>query len=340
MNRIRVFLIIGILLILCGLVHIPVAMRSAENGEVSFLDKIVSSSVVQMFDCASVAHAYAFIYSYEGNYLRWDSSDIPVDYKISNWWLPDATEPVGAIYAGFNTWQNVSTATCSFNYQGTTTDVLPAEVDGVNMVAWDADAFVGGKEYDSIGVTCVWYELDPYHIVEADIALNVGLQWTTTGGANKYDIQGVVTHEVGHLLGLAHSEVLTATMIAGPTFYETHTVGDEASLRTLDPDDIAGISVLYPPGYAGTGGGGSGGGCFIATAAYGSRLSSEVRVLSDFRDRYLMGSTLGRKFVAAYYRLSPPLAGFIERHPVLRKCVRMQIAPFVKFADFILTREN
>ena len=339
MKKIRVFLIIGILLVLCGLVHIPVAMRSAENGETSFWDKIVSSSILQMFDCASVAHAYAFLYYNDGNYIRWCESDIPVDYKIGNWWLPDAAEPVGAIYAGYKTWQDVAGATCSFNYQGTTTDVLPAEVDGVNMVAWDAEAFVGGYETNSIGCTCIWYDADTLYIEEVDIALNVGLQWTTTGGANKFDIQGVTTHEVGHLLGLAHSEVLTATMIAGPTFYETHTVGDEASLRTLDADDIAGISVLYPPGYAGAGGG-SGGGCFIATAAYGSRLSSEVRVLSDFRDRYLVDNFMGRKFVEVYYRLSPPLAGFIERHPVLRKCVRMQIAPFVKFAGFILTRGN
>ena len=54
--------------------------------------------------------------------------------------------------------------------------------------------------------------------------------------------------------------------------------------------------------------GGSKGRCFVATAAYRSPLHPAVRLLRDFRDRRLLTNGIGRAFVAAYYRWSPPAA--------------------------------
>ena len=282
------------------------------------------------------AHAYAFIYSEGGNYLRWSPDDIPVDYEISNWWLPPgAVEPVGAIYAGFKTWEDVAGASISFNYQGTTSDPSLGELDDENIIGWNAEAFVGGWETYALGVCLImWYDAETLEISESDIALNIYYPWTTTGEVGKYDIQGVVTHEVGHLLGLGHSSVTTATMIDGPTFYSTHNTGDEILLRTLDPDDIAGLTILYPPDYSSSG---EGSGCFIATAAYGSGLAGEVRVLSDFRDRYLLTNSLGRSLVEAYYRLSPPLAAFVSEKPLIKSLVRIQLKPWVKIANAVVS---
>ncbi len=82
-------------------------------------------------------------------------------------------------------------------------------------------------------------------------------------------------------------------------------------------------------------GGGSDGGCFIATALYGSKMASEVKVLSDFRDSYLLRNEFGRKFVQLYYQASPSVARFIDKHPVLRKFLRIQITPFVKVASVV-----
>ena len=64
------------------------------------------------------------------------------------------------------------------------------------------------------------------------------------------------------------------------------------------------------------------GGCFIATAAYGSPLSSEVAALSRFRDETLLKSTLGSHFVDMYYILSPPLASLISRSVFLKWIVK------------------
>ena len=73
----------------------------------------------------------------------------------------------------------------------------------------------------------------------------------------------------------------------------------------------------------------TGEGCFIATAAYGSYLDSHVQTLRDFRDTYMLTNPVGRSLVSAYYKLSPPLAGFIDDHPTLKPIVRVGLMPAV-----------
>jgi len=63
--------------------------------------------------------------------------------------------------------------------------------------------------------------------------------------------------------------------------------------------------------------------CFIATAAYGTETAAELNILRDFRDQVLLKSTLGSRFVDAYYRVSPPIADFIAKNDFLRAVVRV-----------------
>jgi hypothetical protein len=85
------------------------------------------------------------------------------------------------------------------------------------------------------------------------------------------------------------------------------------------------------PGGTTSGGddGGGGGGCFIATAAYGSPMEEHVRILRDFRDRFLLTNPAGKVFVDIYYSYSPYIADFITEHETLRSAVRLGLLPFV-----------
>jgi len=76
--------------------------------------------------------------------------------------------------------------------------------------------------------------------------------------------------------------------------------------------------------------GGPIGGCFVATAAYGSPLESELNYLRLFRDRFLKSFQMGRNFVAYYYRHSPPIADYISTKPMLRWVVRMGLYPVAR----------
>jgi hypothetical protein len=64
------------------------------------------------------------------------------------------------------------------------------------------------------------------------------------------------------------------------------------------------------------------GGCFIATAAYGTPTAEQIDVLREFRDVVLMESTAASQFVTLYYQLSPPVADVISRSSFLRTLVR------------------
>ncbi|MDH3721999.1 MAG: hypothetical protein OER74_10925, partial [Desulfobacteraceae bacterium] len=74
---------------------------------------------------------------------------------------------------------------------------------------------------------------------------------------------------------------------------------------------------------------GGGGGCFIATAAYGSYTAPCVQILREMRDRFLINSSIGKSLVNLYYKYSPPLADFIADHNYLKIFVRLSLLPLV-----------
>lgn len=111
-----------------------------------------------------------------------------------------------------------------------------------------------------------------------------------------------------------------------------------------DSDGLANGIIVDPAGIASggstnSGGGGSSGGssgCFIATAAFGSKFEEHVQLLRRFRNLYLMPYKIGCVFVNAYYRYSPPAADFIADHNILRVMVRWSLLPLVGLSWMLL----
>jgi hypothetical protein len=74
------------------------------------------------------------------------------------------------------------------------------------------------------------------------------------------------------------------------------------------------------------------GGCFIATAAFGTPLEKHVSILREFRDRCLLTTSAGKAFAKFYYEVSPPMAGIIAQNGGLRFITRCILMPFVGMA--------
>jgi len=83
------------------------------------------------------------------------------------------------------------------------------------------------------------------------------------------------------------------------------------------------------PPYSIPGIGGGAGGCFIATAAFGSAMHPHVEALRSWRDRVLLTNAAGRALVDLYYRYSPPFAKHIAERPNMRAAVRVLLWPVV-----------
>jgi len=80
-----------------------------------------------------------------------------------------------------------------------------------------------------------------------------------------------------------------------------------------------------------------GGGCFIATAVYGTSMAKEVKTLRVYRDKKLLHSRRGRAFFLAYNQIGPPLAEFISQRAKIKRLVRVLL---LKPAVWFVKRNN
>jgi hypothetical protein len=104
----------------------------------------------------------------------------------------------------------------------------------------DADWPYENQE-DTLALTTITFNVDSGEIYDADVEVNsFDYQLTVSDEVVDADLPSIITHEVGHFLGLSHSDVRAATMRPG------YHPGD-TGLRTLDADDVAGICSLYGP---------------------------------------------------------------------------------------------
>jgi MYXO-CTERM domain-containing protein len=98
------------------------------------------------------------------------------------------------------------------------------------------------SDSNQVALTTVTFRSDTGDILDADIEVNSTLNISTDRPltAHEFDLETVFAHELGHVLGLAHSNERTATM------YATYNPGTFEQGQLKD-DDRAGLCAIYLP---------------------------------------------------------------------------------------------
>ena len=120
--------------------------------------------------------------------------------------------------------------------------------DGVNLVTFEDDQFpfsygvlaVAAKTLKIDAITQVAQIIDADIVVNPDfvndIKYNLGVGYNNNN-AGYFDIQSVITHEIGHILGLLHSGVVNSTMF----FTLVRELQSELSSRMINRGQVTGI---------------------------------------------------------------------------------------------------
>ncbi len=77
----------------------------------------------------------------------------------------------------------------------------------------------------------------------------------------------------------------------------------------------------------------TGGGCLVATAAYGTELGPEIQLLREIRDKNVQSTVSGAIFMSAfnhvYYAFSPTVADWERQYPTFREITKLVITPMI-----------
>ena len=191
---------------------------------------------------------------------KWAPGFFPIRWQMNPTRGPNITgtpEQADIFRQSFASWQAVSTASISFTEGPVTPAATRPGYDTVNLISTN----LSQTEFNVYGANALAFTIvsafpeggfvDQFNrpvdfagqIMDADIVFNPQTQFSTESitPSDKIDLQSVTTHEIGHLLGLDHTTMLSSAM------FPTVTTGVNFP-RTLSADDMAGVSTVYPNG--------------------------------------------------------------------------------------------
>ena len=143
---------------------------------------------------------------------------------------------------GFSVWTDAIPGKLSIS-KGADTGATRSSFDGQNIIAW------GRTSRSALAVTYTWYYTDTRVVADVDTIMNNSYPWSWGGGSatcaypNSYDAQNILTHELGHWMGL---DDMYTDLYVNNTMYGW---GEpmEAKKDTLTSGDKVGVSSIYGP---------------------------------------------------------------------------------------------
>lgn len=161
----------------------------------------------------------------------WASTPIAVHvYTTGNNTINDGSGGVAATVSAIKAWGIVNSAT-------TTKQAVRGSAPATIMLNTNGKICTGS----CLAATLIGF-YSGSTINDADVYTNTRYAFTsskeTDGCSNEFDIDGVMVHEVGHVIGLGHSSVSGATMYPSVSSCNYNN-------RTLENDDVAGKNDLY-----------------------------------------------------------------------------------------------
>jgi hypothetical protein len=182
--------------------------------------------------------------------LRWRT--FPIRYFVTNTGVPlvTAQQFQTTVTRAFSTWHAVETAPTSSEFVGFV-QAPPFVDDGASVLG-----FLNRPEQErTLAATTFTVDVTDGRILESDIFFNSAFPWSVSeaGGNDRFDLESIAVHEIGHLLGLSHSALGETELVAGgrrviaaqavmfPIAFSRGNIAD----RSLKADDIAGITDIY-----------------------------------------------------------------------------------------------
>ena len=207
--------------------------------------------VIGICSLASIAGSLPAAQKDEVKKLRWKDNRIRIDISGS---LTDlspniktGSDVAGAIQRSLAAWNRVASLDI-YSEPSEKLSVSPSGPvgDGISLITIAATPgnilFFGSNPDDSPAKTRIFY--NRYGLItEADIVLNPFLQYSTDGSFGTIDLESTLRHEIGHLLGLLHTEVIGSTMYDSVS--RNGVFGSVEKVRPLSEDDISNIRSIY-----------------------------------------------------------------------------------------------
>jgi len=148
----------------------------------------------------------------------------------------DAEAFAAGLVVAARAWSLPACSGATFSIMAARSSAGPLDADGRNDVVVHTTDWPLPLTPGAAGHTVIFVSGD--RIVEADVHLNARDFAFVLGKASpKVDLRSILTHELGHVLGIGHSDVTRATMHAG--------LPAGIAARSLEDDDVAAVCTLY-----------------------------------------------------------------------------------------------